>query len=83
MFRFFFKIKVLVLGLQIVVFVSLVYNCFFGNRVNNMYVSFVVYYNGVFVYGSVISNYVGLQLNMNNLNFFRLRDVVEGRIQQM
>lgn len=45
-----------------------------------MYVSFVVYYYGIFVYGSVISNYVGLKLNMNNLNFFRLRDVVEGRI---
>lgn len=36
--------------------------CFFSIVVNNMYVSFSVYYYGVFVYGSVIGDYVGLQL---------------------
>lgn len=79
MFRFSFKIKVLVPGSQTVASVSLAYKRFLGNRVNNMYASPAAHQNGAFVYGSAISNHVGLQSNTNNLNFLRSRDVAEGR----
>nr|XP_011415592.2 protein PIF [Crassostrea gigas] len=65
-------------GSQTVASVSLAYNRFLGNRVNNMYASPAAHQNGAFVYGSAISNHVGLQSNTNNLNFLRSRDVAEG-----
>lgn len=77
---FLFKIKVLFPGsAQTVASGSLAYNRFLGNRVNNMYASPAAHHNGAFVYGSAISNHVGLQSNTNNLNFLRSRDVAEGR----
>lgn len=79
MFRFSFKIKVLFPGSQTVASVSLAYKRFLGNRVNNMYTSPAAHHYGTFVYGSAISNHVGLQSNTNNLNFLRSRDVAEGR----
>lgn len=79
MFRFSFKIKVLFPGSQTVASISLAYKRFLGNRVNNMYASPAAHHYGTFVYGSAISNHVGLQSNTNNLNFLRSRDVAEGR----
>lgn len=77
--RFSFEIKVLFPGSQTVASVSLAYNRFLGNRVNNMYASPAAHHNGAFVYGSAISNHVGLQSYTNNLNFLRSRDLAEGR----
>lgn len=79
MFRFSFEIKVLFPGSQTVASVSLANNRFLGNRVNNMYASPAAHHYGTFVYGSAISNHVGLQPNTNNLNFLRSRDVAEGK----